>query len=422
MSLNDDKPRVAITGAGVISSLGQGISLLAKSLLNGENKFIRSARFPNLPFSVIAAELKGFIFEEALKQYPALPDNLLMSAYKAGRRAPLVVQTSLIAALEAWQQAKLAERNIESTRIGLVIAGQNTTQAYQHNLQAAFQQEPSYLSPTYALHFMDTDQVGTLSEVFGIHGEGLTVGGASASGNVAIIQGQRLIQHGHIDVCLVVGVLADLSPMELQGFYNIGALGGRRFHEEACDRDHEGFIWGQASGSLLLESTEKAQKAGVPLLGEIRGSAMLLDGNRLTHSNLQGEMRVMQQALKNAHISSNDIDYMNAHGSSSVLGDEVEITAIRSVFGEATGQLWLNATKGLLGHCLWSAGIVEAIATLLQLQGGFVHANRNLENPIDDEIRFVPQHSETANIQTAMSNSFGFGGINTSIIFTRGDR
>lgn len=423
---HNQMPRVAITGAGILSAHGQGIPGFTQALLAGKSKFIRSERFPELSFPVIVAALNDFTFEKALQNYGDLSDELLTVAHKSGRRAPLTIQASLIAALEAWQQAKLQQRKLESTRIGLVVAGNNTTQNYQYALQPIFRQNPSYLSPTYALHFMDTDQVGILSEVFGIQGEGFTVGGATASGNMGIIHGQRLIQQRLVDVCLVVGTLADLSPLELQGFYNIGALGGDNFQDQpnkACrpfDRDHGGFIWGQASGCLVIESLEKVQESGVPYWAEIAGSAIVLDGYRGTKTNSQGESRAMQNALSEANMNSNQIHYLNAHGSSSALGDEVEVQAIRAVFEKSIHHLWLNSTKSVLGHCLWSAGVVEAIATLLQMRDNFVHANLNLENPIDPQCRFVGQQSEVAVIQNAMSNSFGFGGINTSIIFTRG--
>lgn len=412
---------------GIVSALGQGIPVLTQALLTGRCCFTKSTRFPDLSFPVIAAELQGFYFENALTAFTALQTNLITSAYKAGRRAPLTIQASLIAALEAWQQAELHLRMIDKTRIGLVIAGQNTTQAYQHALRASHRQDITYLSPTYALQFMDTDQVGTLSEVLGIQGEGFNVGGASASGNLGIIQGHRLIQQGLVDVCLVVGVLADLSPFEIQGFYNIGALGGRQFQDnpfEASrpfDSNHEGFILGQASGALILESAVLAKKSKIFSLGKIVGMGMALDGNRSSDPTVQGETRAMQQALMSAKMIPTDIAYLNTHGSSSIVGDEAEILAIRTVFGESTRELWLNSTKSILGHCLWSAGVVEAIATLTQLQGDFLHPNLNLANPIDTECRFVGPKAKTVSIKNAMSNSFGFGGINTSVIFTTGE-
>ena len=368
---NIKKPSgVVVTGMGIVSALGQGVSAFKQALLTGDSCFTRSSRFPTLSFPVVASELNGFVFEKALTAFSTLPENLMIAAHKAGRRAPLTIQTSLVAALEAWQNAQLHQRMIEKTRIGLVVAGQNTTQAYQHALHTAFRQDSTYLLPSYALRFMDTDQVGTLSEVLSIQGEGFNVGGASASGNAGIIQGYRLIQQGLVDICLVMGVLADLSPLEIQGFNNIGALGGRRFQDNPSeasrpfDRDREGFILGQASGGLILESAVFAEQSGISSLGEIIGTAMVLDGNRSADPNILGETRAMQQALTSARMMPKDISYLNTDGSSSVLGDEAEIKAIGSVFGEAVYDIWLNSTKSILGHCLWSAGVVEAIATI----------------------------------------------------------
>ena len=214
-----------ITGMGVLSSHGLGLSAFESALSEGRNAFRSSMRFPNLSFPVVAAELNNFNFESALNNSSALPADLINKSRTAGRRAPLTIQASLLAALEAWQHAKLSSRVIDKQRIGIIVAGQNTTQAYQYHIHRNLQEELTYLSPTYALHFMDTDQVGTLSDVFGIHGEGFTVGGASASGNVGIIQASRLIQLNIVDICLVVGALADLSPIEIQGFRDIWSNG-----------------------------------------------------------------------------------------------------------------------------------------------------------------------------------------------------
>jgi len=416
---------VIVTGMGALSSHGVGVPALAKALREGNNPFKRSARFSVLSFDVIAAELDQFNFENSINQFKHLPKSLTEHALKLGRRAPLTIQTSIVSALEAWEQAELFSREIDPSRIGLIIAGENTTQAYQYHLYRQFHEEPNYLSPTYALHFMDTDQVGTLSEIFNIQGEGFTVGGASASGNVGIIQGYRLIQQKCMDICLVVGALADLSPIEIQGFRNIGALGGTHFQHQplkACrpfDKEHEGFIWGQASGCLILESSEFAKKSAANALGKITGTAMKLDANRLANPTMTGEVKVMQQALANAKLSSRDIQYINTHGSSSPLGDKTEVAAIQEVLGDAVKKVWINSTKSIIGHCIWSAGIIEAIATLLQIQEGMVHPNLNLENPIDKNCRFVGEKSETARIEVALSNSFGFGGINTSIVLAK---
>lgn len=405
---------------GAISALGQGIAKFNSALLAGQCGISNCTRYSELSFLSAAAELKEFDFHQALLSYSYLSDSLLSTIRKVGRRASLSIQASLIAALEAWVDAHLHERRKDSRRIGLVIAGQNTSGAYNYDLQVSLQNNLHYLSPSYALQFMDTHHVGVLSEVFDIQGEGFTVGGASASGNVALNHGYRLILQGIVDICMVVGAVADLSPLEIQGFYNIGALSGLGpFHKEpkkVCrpfDRDHSGFVWGQGSGCIILESRGKQ----VPSYGVMAGAAMNLDGTHTSTPNQEGEKRAMEQALKNASLHPRDIRYINAHGSSSPLGDKTEAAAISNLFEEHLGKIWINSTKSLIGHCLWSAGILEAIATLLQMKQGFVHPNLNLDNPIDTACRFVGQQRETATIDAAMSNSFGFGGINSSIIF-----
>lgn len=425
--VNQKFSRVVITGMGAITALGQGITSLKKGLKKGYSLFNKNPLFPELSFPVISAAIDNFNLEEAVSGFNSIPEELKLKVFKTGRRSPKAIQISLITVLEAYQQAKILNRSVDPTRIGLVVAGQNTTQRYSYDLFSSFQEEPSYLSPTYALHFMDTDQVGTLSEVFNIQGEGFNVGGASASGNIALIQAYRMIQQKTVDICLVVGVMADLSPLEVQGFHNIGAMGGKYFAEfpskasRPFDSNHEGFIWGQGSGCLILESQEIADHDGISSLGEMKGTAIALDAHRYSEPNVLGESRVMQQAIAEAGMVPEDIHYLNTHGSGSIVGDETEVKAIHEVFKDLTNQVWLNATKGLIGHCLWSAGILEAITTLIQMQEGFLHPNLNLENPIDTSLRWVGKQAESVEIKTALSNSFGFGGMNSSVLLLRGE-
>ncbi|MEO8963659.1 MAG: beta-ketoacyl synthase N-terminal-like domain-containing protein [Gammaproteobacteria bacterium] len=423
MRHENQKTNIVISGAGILTTHGQGLPAFTRALRAGSQLFKAVHDFPMLDFPVIAARLNQFDFEKGLAYFSHLPAELIQKFRAIGRRSPLTIQTSLLTALEAWDQAQLFHRELNPEKIGLIVAGQNTTQGYQYQLQNAFKSEPAYLPPTYALHFMDTDQVGTLSEAFNIQGEGFTVGGASASGNVGIIQACRLIEQQLVDVCMVVGTLADLSPMELQGFHNMGALGGKYLQpEQACrpfDSEHEGFIWGQASGCLILESTSHAKKSHINSLSHISGTAMNLDANRLAMPNALGEIKAMQQALYKANLAISDLHYINTHGSSSPLGDQTEVSALKEVLKDQISTVWLNSTKSITGHCLWSAGIVEAIATVVQLQEQMVHPNLNLDNPIDKDCRFAGGQSVNATINTALNNSFGFGGINTSIVLTR---
>lgn len=413
---------IAITGMGIVSGAGQGIPAFRDALFYGQNNFI-SQTYPKLSFPLIGTFIQDFSFNDSLHIYLELPEKRLKDLRKLIRTLPQHTQVALISAMETWRQAAIGQYPIDPERISIVVAGQNTNVKYAYDLMESFQQQPDYLSPAYALHFMDTDYIGVLSEVFGILGEGFTVGGASACGNVALLRAFQLIRDGWMDASLVVGALADLSPMEFQGFYNIGAMGGHRFKREpqkACrpfDKDHEGFIYGQAAGALFLESVASAKKRNVPILGYLLGGALVLDGTHSANPNVTGEMRAMQKALDRSGISVNEIDYINTHGTSAPLGDEIELKAIETLLGKRSHEVLINSTKSITGHCLWSAGIVEAIATIIQIQEQFVHPTLNLENPISKNSHFVINESEKCHIKLALSNSFGFGGINTSLVF-----
>jgi malonyl-ACP decarboxylase len=422
------KPRVVVTGMGIVSSIGGTREEFSNSLRQGRCgiDYLKSTAPPPIPVN-IGAQIAGFSFLTALDQQQrrGIPGDMIEKARYTALRSPLAIQASVIAALEAWHQARVYERPTRSDRLGVIAAGSNLSQGYQYGVWTKFQHSPEYLNPRYALHYMDTDHIAAVSEIFHIQGEGFTVGGASASGNAAIIKAYQSIRLGIVDVCLVIGAMTDLSSMELMGFYNLGAMGGKKFREQpqkACrpfDQDHEGFIYGQAAGCLVLESLAFAKQQGIPLLVELAGGALLLDGNRLSNPNVQGEVRAMQAALDQAGIKPGDVDYLNTHGTSSPLGDETEIKAIKEVFKKNISHLWLNSTKGLTGHCLTAAGVIESIAAIIQMQEGFIHPNLNLEQPIDDECKFSRHQAIETLIHTAMNNSFGFGGINTSVIFKK---
>ncbi|HEY3366504.1 MAG TPA: beta-ketoacyl synthase N-terminal-like domain-containing protein [Symbiobacteriaceae bacterium] len=419
--------RVVVTGVGVVSSVGTNADKFTQALRDGKSGigFLQNAQNSAVPVR-IGAEIRSFQFEALLQSLPSLPPEVVAKARQCARRAPFSVQCSVLSALEAWARAELHDRRPVPERIGVIVAGSNIGQNYQYTLNAKFQQAPEYLTPSYALHVFDTDHVATISEVLSVRGEGFTVGGASASGNVGIIKGYQLLQADVVDVCLVVGAVADLSPMELQAFYNIGATGGRAFDsepEKACrpfDTQHEGFIYGQASACLVLEAAGFAQRREAPILAELLGGAIVLDGNRSSDPNEEGEARAMQKALQKAGEAAEAVDYINAHGTSTPAGDIAELRAIRRVFQEHTARIWINSTKGLVGHCLYSAGVVEAAATIVQLCEGFVHPNANLQEPCDTGFRFAGLSACPAGSRIALSNSFGFGGINTSIVLARG--
>jgi malonyl-ACP decarboxylase len=419
-----DNQGVAITGHGIVCSVGHNCKEFTEALRTGKSGIsCLKNRTPGIGVN-IGAEIRGFSFKNAFEEQNYSKE--FVNKIKAIlRRAPLLMETVVASALQAMEYAGLIHNNDSTERISIVVAGNNLSQNLNFLTAERYRNSLEFVSPNYALQFFDTNIVGTLSELFNIHGEGITVGGASASGNSALLQAYRLIKNGYADICLVAGPMADLSPLELQGFYNLGALGGNQVDQDptsACrpfDKGHDGFVYGQGSGCLILESIESAKNRGADVLAELVGGAMVLDGNRLSDPRESGEIDTMKKALRDCNLSIEDIDYINAHATSTPLGDEIEVRSIKSIFKNEINRIWINSTKSITGHCLFSAGIIEIIACIQQMNKGFIHPNLNLEDPIDSDMRFTGRQSVKADIGTVMSNSFGFGGINTSIILRK---
>lgn len=416
---------VAITGMGIVCSIGHNTMEFGNSLRSGKSG-IGFSCYDKSQFPLdVGAYINDFNFLRHVGCFTDAAKELSQRAVQCARRSPFAVQVSAAAALEAWIAGELIEKPVDGERIGIIAAGSNISQNHHYRMGLKYKESPDYINPSYAVQYNDFDHIGTLSEIFGINGEGFTAGGASASGNVGIIKGFQMVEHGLVDVCVVIGSLADLSPVEMQSFINLDAMGGKRFKEQpekACrpfDAEHEGFIYGQAGACLILESMNSAERRGIVPYAEILGGSIVLDGNRLSNPNKSGEMRAMEYALEKSGIERNQISYINTHGTSTPMGDRVELEAIRDVFGSSLSTIWINSTKGLTGHCLYSAGVVEAIASVIQMKEGFLHPNINLDNPIAEGYRFSPRTRIMADLQYVMSNSFGFGGINTSIVLKR---
>jgi len=411
---------VVVTGMGVVCSIGLNAHSFAAALRQGCSGIAADPWGEEGP--PFGATIRGFTLAGALAGRRALPEALLKTAERAVRRAPFSLQVAAATALEAWERAGLHEVPIEGERLAVVVAGSNFTGRYAESQRASFARNPAYLTGRFALRVQDSDHVGTISEILGIRGEGFTIGGASASGNLAIIQASRLIELDAVDACLVVGALADLSTMEMQAFVNLGAMVCRlpddapRSAGPPFDGTRRGFVLGQACASLVLESGASAARRGARALAALAAYAVQLDANRLADPSEEGEAAVMARAIARAGLEPHQIAYVNAHGSGSTLGDATELAALRRVLGRSFAAPWVNSTKSLTGHCLGAAGVLEAAATVTQIQEEFVHPNPGLEEPIDLACRFVGAHATSAAIPFALSNSFGFGGINTSIL------
>lgn len=423
---------VAVTGLGVQCALGTDVEEFTAALRDGLSGVTYEPPDPRqaLPDALGVAARPRRSPAEVLERHltgaaPGTADRLrpLM------RRATRSRQYSLLAAAQAWSQADLPAGR-DATRTGLVVAGGNQAHALYQEMGRKFRSSPSFVRPSYALELWDSDLLGTASELFGVLGEGLTTGGASAAGNVGLVAGFRMVRDGYADVCLVIAPMTELSPVELAALYNLGALGARQRQEPADERSRpfdtasDGFVYGEGAAALVLESPRHAAERGATPLAHMLGGAVLLHGDRTAAPSLADEARVMRRALAEAGLDASQVDLVSAHATATPLGDAVEARALRDVLGEdAAAGPWVNATKALTGHCLGAAAAIEAVACVQQLREGFVHPNTHLKEPVPEAagLRLAPAHAVPARPRHALSNAFAFGGINSCLVLARAD-
>jgi malonyl-ACP decarboxylase len=405
---------LVISGIGVTSAVGQGREAFTAALLAGEHRFATLQR----PGRQLPAPQEGdlpFIGAEIgeLAMPADIPHHLL-------RTASFSAQAALATLHEAWHDAALA--GAAPDRIGLVVGGSNVQQRDLVLLHDGYRGREQFLRPTYGLSFMDSDLCGLCSEVFGIRGFACTVGGASASGQVAVLEAIAAVESGRVDVCIALGALMDLSYWECQGLRSLGAMGSNRYANDpaaACrpfDKGRDGFIFGEACGALVVERQETAGRTEHAPYARLAGWAMALDANRNPNPSVDGEVAAMRRALKVAGISPSQVDYVNPHGTASGIGDTTELDSLRRC---ELDHAWLNTTKSITGHGLSAAGAVELIAVALQMRAGRLHPCRNLDDPLDGERRWVGKEAVPHRIEHALNLSMGFGGINTAICLQR---
>lgn len=414
---NHNQSEIVITGLGVTSAIGQGKKAFISALLQGQHAFGVMQR-PGRQSPVSSIEkgeglrpVTSFLGAEipSLSIPDLFPQRVLRTASFSG-------QVALVTLHEAWNEANLGE--VDPDRIGLVVGGSNFQQRELIQTHETYQDRLHFVRPTYGISFMDSDLCGLCTELFGIQGFAYTLGGASASGQVAILQAIQAVQSGQVDICIAMGALMDLSYWECQGFRSLGAMGSDRYAEEpalACrpfDQDRDGFIYGESCGVVIIEGADSIKRKGVKPYAHLSGWAIGMDGNRNPNPSFEGEVKVIQKALKQAKRLAKEIDYINPHGTGSLIGDKIELQALHHC--ELT-HAYLNATKSIIGHGLSAAGTVEVIATLLQMKESQLHPTRNLENPIEPSYNWVQHQSIPHVIEQALNLSMGFGGINTAI-------
>lgn len=416
---------VVVSGVGVVSPIGQGRDAFTAALLAGEHRFDVMRRpgrqIPSSaeneskvqPTQQVGSFLGAEIGDLALPK--RVPQQMLRTMSFSG-------QVALATLSEAWEDAELDL--VAPDRLGLIVGGSNVQQRELTLLHDGYRGREQFLRPTYGMSFMDSDLCGLCTEIFGIKGFAWTIGGASASGQVAVIEAINAVASGRVEACIALGALTDLSYWECQGFRSLGAMGSNTFATEpakACrpfDRDRDGFIFGESCGAVVVESAHAALVRRKKSYARLSGWAVRMDGNRNPNPSMAGEMAVIEAALAMAGLAAEQIDYINPHGTGSLVGDTTELESIvRSGLGHAA----LNATKSLIGHGLSSAGIVELIAVLVQMHAERLHPTRNLDHPIEPVLHWVSAQAIDHRIEHALNLSVGFGGMNTAICLQRMD-
>ncbi|KQQ40267.1 polyketide beta-ketoacyl:ACP synthase [Duganella sp. Leaf126] len=416
-------PDAVVTGLGVVTAIGQGKQAFQQALFAGRHAF-DVLRRPGRQLPAGAAHdgaddtQPPFIGAEiADLQLPAsLPRKGLRTASLSARAALAVLD-------EAWREARLDQ--VRPERIGLIVGGSNVQQRELVLAQAAQAGQPWFIAPAYGHTFLDSDLCGLCTEAFGIRGFAYTLGAASASGQVAVLQAVEAVRSGQADVCIALGALTDLSYWELQALSSMGAMassGAAESPAAACrpfDRDRAGFVYGEACGAVVVERFDRAAgcgRSGVQPYARCLGGAFNMDGNRHPNPSLGGECSAIRRALRRSALTAAQIDYVNPHASGSPIGDDTELLALRE-----SGLLHacINTTKSLTGHGLAAAGAVEVVATLLQMRAARVHPCRNLDHPVQDGWRFVRESAQACEIRHALTISIGFGGVNSALCWQR---
>ncbi|MBP2479460.1 malonyl-ACP decarboxylase [Crossiella equi] len=382
---------VAVTGMSVLSGLADG--------LDGFTGLLRTGA------PCAANDLAGFTTRAWARRH--LDAGTAAALAEAAGRAALPARTAACVALAATRMAGWRPEELHDAAV--LVAGTNLAQGYQADAQARFAQT-GRARAAHIVDHLDTDAIGTVSQVLGLHGEGCVVGGASASGALAVIQGVRLLAMGEVDRCLVVAPAAEPSPLEIAAFTTSGAMAeGPDARCRPFDTARTGFVFGQAAAAVTLERTD-----GPRALAHVLGYGQALDAHRGAEPDPAGQARAMRAALDRAELDPDEIDLVNAHATGSHRGDLAEAASLAEVFADAKPVV--NATKALTGHPLGAAGLLELVAVVTQLREGFVHGNPLLAKPVDAPLNHAGPAAAPAGYRTALSNSFAFSGINASLV------
>ncbi len=413
----NDFQRVLITGIGIVSPLGLNVSSTWEQLVEGKSGIDYITAFDATGFDTqIAGEVKGFNPEEHLER-------------KEARRMDRFAQLAAVAAQEACRQAQLDPRSGDPYRVGVIIgSGIGGIITLSQQQEVLSQRGPRRVSP-FLIPMMLADMASAqVSMVTGAMGANYCLVSSCSSGADALGQGWEMVRRGQEDIVLAGGSEAPVSPIAVAGFNSMRALS--RFNEspqEASrpfDVQRDGFVMSEGAAVLVLESTSSAQRRGVLPLAELRGYGATSDAHHLTEPGPTGQSaaRAMLLALESSGLDPSQVDYVNAHGTSTPLNDRQETRAIKLALGEEAYRIPISSTKSMTGHLLGAGGALEAAICVQALQNGALPATINLQDQDPEcDLDYTPNKARRQQVRVAMSNSFGFGGHNSVLVFTHPD-
>ena len=402
------KRRVVVTGSGLVTPLGTGTEKTWKNLCDGKSGIGNITRFDTSDYAVkIAAEVKDFNPQDFIEP-------------KLARHLDPFVQYAVAAAGMALKEAGLVIDDANATRVGVFtgngIGGLSTIEKYH---KISLERGPRKITPFFIPMVISNLSAGQISIVFRVKGPNLSVTTACAAGTHAVGEAFRSISRGDCDMAITGGSESTVCPLAVGGFNAMKALSRNNENPEKAsrpfDRDRDGFIISEGAGMLVLEELKHAKSRNAEIFAEVTGFGLSGDGHHMAAPPEDGDgaVRCMQMALDDAGFVPEDIDYINAHGTSTPLNDVVETRAIKTVFGGHANKLAISSTKSMIGHMLGGAGGVESVFLALSIRDQIIPPTINLENPDPEcDLDYVPNKARETVIKAAISNSFGFGGTN----------
>jgi len=407
--------RVVITGMGIVSPIGIGVETFEKALFEGKNGIAKITLFDASSYrSQIAGEVKNFNPRDYLP-------------LKQIGRMDRFTQMGMVAAEEAIKQAGILPGEEDSGEIGILVgSGVGGLYTIEREQTVLLEKGPRRVSP-FLVPMLITDITSAQIAIkYGFSGPNFSISTACASGNHCIGEAFKIIQRGDAEVMVAGGTEAAITPLGLAGFCSMRALSIRNNEPAKAsrpfDKQRDGFVIGEGAGVVVLEKWERARKRKVPIWGEIIGFGMSEDAYHITQpiGNGRGLREAMQRALLDAKISTEKVDYINAHGTSTTLNDKVETRAIKNLFGKNAYRIPVSSTKSMTGHLLGATGGVEAVACLLALKKAIIPPTINYEESDPDcDLDYVPNESREVKLRVVMSNSMGFGGHNAVLLLKK---